>query len=327
MGAVVSNKVGVLVPSAPVGISNLQGRWSFDGGNAKDSSGKTRHGTAKRFLEPTDISNLALWLDAADTSTISESFNLVSQWNDKSGNNYHAVAQSGEEPTTGADNINGKNVLTWGQYKKMNRSTPTNANWQDVYIVSQYTGGSTFTDVPTIMSGVTSANSDNGIAGGANSGNGLWINIWTDNFYLNGTTNDGSNVVGTMSSPFLVSFSKNTATSITGYQIGADRHINGRGWKGVFAEVIAFNAKLSTADREKVEGYLYHKWGLTNNLPSSHPFKSAPPISLLLHPNTSPILRLVQAKRSILSLGMLKFLPVKQRMCSTVEMPFLYLPG
>ena len=323
----VSNKVGVFVPSAPVGIANLQGRWSFDGGNANDSSGKTRHGTAKRFLEPTDISNLALWLDAADTSTISESFNLVSQWNDKSGNNYHAVAQSGEEPTTGADNINGKNVLTWGRYIKMNRSAPTNANWQDVYIISQYTGGSTFTEVPTIIGGTTSANSDNGIQGGHYSGNGLYINTWTDNFYLNGTTNDGSNVVGTMSSPFLVSFSKNSAVSLTGYQVGADRNNDGRGWKGVFGEVIAFNAKLSTADREKVEGYLSHKWGLTNNLPSSHPFKSAPLFPLLLHPNTSPILRLVQAKRSILSMGMWKFLPVRLRMCLMEETHFLYLPG
>ena len=97
-GTVVSNKVGVFVPSAPVGVANLQGRWSFDGGNANDSSGKTRHGTAKRFLEPTDISNLALWLDAT-LLRFPTSFNLVSQWNDKSGNNYHAInAQSGEEP-------------------------------------------------------------------------------------------------------------------------------------------------------------------------------------------------------------------------------------
>ena len=26
----------------------------------------------------------------------------------------------------------------------MNHPTPTNANWQDVYMVAQYTGGSTF---------------------------------------------------------------------------------------------------------------------------------------------------------------------------------------
>ena len=41
-GTVVSNKVGVFVPSAPVGVANLQGRWNFDGGNANDSSGKNK---------------------------------------------------------------------------------------------------------------------------------------------------------------------------------------------------------------------------------------------------------------------------------------------
>ena len=172
------------------------------------------------LYQPTGMS---LWLDAADASTLSQSSNLVNKWDDKSGNNYHATAPAGEEPTTGAAQINGENVLTWGRYIKMNRSTPTSANWQDVYIVAQYTGGSTFTDVPTIIGGTTSANSDNGIQGGANSGNGLWINTWTDNFYLNGSSNNGSNVVSTMTSPFLVSFSKNSAISLTGYQIGADR--------------------------------------------------------------------------------------------------------
>ena len=57
----------------------------------------------------------------------------------------------------------------------MNRSTPTSANWQDVYMVAQYTGGSTFSDVPTIFGGTTGAGSDNGIQGGAHSGNGLWV--------------------------------------------------------------------------------------------------------------------------------------------------------
>ena len=35
-GTIVSRSVGVLVPSAPVGVANLQGRWSFDGQNAND---------------------------------------------------------------------------------------------------------------------------------------------------------------------------------------------------------------------------------------------------------------------------------------------------
>ena len=40
---------------------------------------------------PANLSSLALWLDAADSSTITESNQLVSQWSDKSGNNYHAT--------------------------------------------------------------------------------------------------------------------------------------------------------------------------------------------------------------------------------------------
>jgi hypothetical protein len=34
---------------------------------------------------------------------------------------------------------------------------------------------------------------------------------------------------------------------------------------------------LSTTDRQKLEGYLAHKWGLAANLPADHPYKSAAP--------------------------------------------------
>ena len=50
----VSRQVGILLPSAPIGVANLQGRWSFDGENANDLSGKTRHGTAKKLFSPSE---------------------------------------------------------------------------------------------------------------------------------------------------------------------------------------------------------------------------------------------------------------------------------
>ena len=37
------------------------------------------------------------------------------------------------------------------------------------------------------------------------------------------------------------------------------------------------SGSYSTSDREKVEGYLAHKWGLTANLPSGHPYKNSAP--------------------------------------------------
>jgi len=47
--------------------------------------------------------------------------------------------------------------------------------------------------------------------------------------------------------------------------------------KHAIGELLFFNYELTQADREKLEGYLAHKWGLTANLPSSHPYKSSAP--------------------------------------------------
>ena len=68
-GTVVSRSLGVLLPSAPVGVANLLGRWNFDSENANDSSGTGRHGTAKKLFSPSEVSSMKLWLDAADSST------------------------------------------------------------------------------------------------------------------------------------------------------------------------------------------------------------------------------------------------------------------
>ena len=66
-GTVVSRSLGILVPSAPVGVADLQGRWNFDGENANDSSGKNRHGTAKKLFSVTELSNMSLWVDSTDS--------------------------------------------------------------------------------------------------------------------------------------------------------------------------------------------------------------------------------------------------------------------
>lgn len=42
-------------------------------------------------------------------------------------------------------------------------------------------------------------------------------------------------------------------------------------------EFIMANSTLSQENIERVEGYLSHKWGLSGNLPSGHPYKNNPP--------------------------------------------------
>ena len=51
---------------------------------------------------------------------------------------------------------------------------------------------------------------------------------------------------------------------------------------GRLAEFIAYAAipgrsGTDLTELEKAEGYLAWKWGLVNNLPSSHPYKNSPP--------------------------------------------------
>jgi len=65
-------------------------------------------------FSPSDIADLKLWLDAADSSTITASNGLVSEWRDKSGKNNHATqADEAKKPSNGAT-INNLNVVAFG---------------------------------------------------------------------------------------------------------------------------------------------------------------------------------------------------------------------
>ena len=61
---------------------------------------------------PLDVPGLMGWFDAADESTITHSSGSVSQWNDKSGNAWHASQPTAAaQPTTGLVTLNGLNVI------------------------------------------------------------------------------------------------------------------------------------------------------------------------------------------------------------------------
>jgi hypothetical protein len=77
--------------------------------------------------------------------------------------------------------------------------------------------------------------------------------------------------------------STTTGTTNTGsisnssvFDIGASA-VGGNGVAGDIAEVLVGGATLTTEDREKIEGYLAHKYGLEGNLNSGHTYKSNSP--------------------------------------------------
>ena len=51
-------------------------------------------------------------------------------------------------------------------------------------------------------------------------------------------------------------------------------------YDGQIAEVVILNSVTDTDIRQKIEGYLAHKWGFVDKLASDHPYKTAAPVSL-----------------------------------------------
>ena len=52
----------------------------------------------------------------------------------------------------------------------------------------------------------------------------------------------------------------------------------GNTYDGEFFEVLLLDSAMATNERQKIEGYLAHKWGLTSSLPNSHPHKILPSV-------------------------------------------------
>ena len=66
--------------------------------------------------------------------------------------------------------------------------------------------------------------------------------------------------------------------------------VGGNPMTGDLAEVLVGGATLDTNERQKIEGYLAHKYGLQTNLPTDHPYYSAKPIYKVQQAFTSGLL-------------------------------------
>lgn len=96
-------------------------------------------------------------------------------------------------------------------------------------------------------------------------------------FYGDHSTN--TNVKGSIDGvPLTVSAVSGVLGNAASYRLGS-RITGGNSFDGKIAEVIVYNGVISLADRQRVEGYLAHKWGLTANLPADHPYKNIAPLN------------------------------------------------
>ena len=213
---------------------------------------------------PLTISNLALWLDASDATTITESSGLISQINDKSGNNKNATASASVRPTLVSDVLNGRSVMRFDSSDDY-LNIDSSITYRTVFVVAK-SDDTVFSGYAGIIGDFTGSSPNNGhVLNGVDATTKLASG--TSNYasaYRNGTSIPGS--TGHDFAPlnefwigaFELSSSLTNTTSAIGMVNGGARY-----WDGDIAEVIAYSTTLSTTDRALVEDYLSTKWGIT----------------------------------------------------------------
>ena len=227
----------------------------------------------------------ALWLDAADASTITESGGKVSQWDDKSGNNNHATQGTASARfSTGTRTLNGLNVLDGDGTDLMSGS------------IDYGTSGEFSVFMVAVLDNIN--NSYDGVF--ANAGSNNWQFVAASNSQFNGAINEAGRTSTTLSGgpfsgPSIYNAEFDNGVK-TGWIDGTDRgsvsggnNITGTQTyrlfsndggnnmpDGAIAEYLIVH-DVSVDTRQKIEGYLAHKWGLAGSLPQDHPYKASAP--------------------------------------------------
>jgi hypothetical protein len=254
-------------------------------------SAQLRRATTELWT-PADLDGLALWLDASDASTLQLSGSSVTNWLDKSANNNNAVQiGSANNPTVMS------NMVYFAADQRL--KVVDNASIQfstGVYSAAAIyradtiaTGGASQQTIFSKVFGVEinayrASNAMTSFAGGTANACGK---LMTDTFPVVGDVYILSTIRGTGSSNFKAAIDGDYGEAVSNTadtsRIGDDLFVGSRNprtaqrdLRGSIGELV-ISANGNANDMLKLEGYLAHKWGLTANLPSDHPYKSAPP--------------------------------------------------
>ena len=234
----------------------------------------------------------SLWLDAADSSTITLNSTTVSQWNDKSGNGRNfSQATAARQPSYQASGINAKpsvaftgsndhfmtaasvlpsgstaGSIFWVQTTEADPSTNSNNLGS---LISKDWGGSTndnhvpYTEGSIYFAGFSTTRPSVGNPS---------VSLVNPRILSHESTN-GSVAFYIDGSSFFTSASNTFSNTATTKRLGQASSK----FTGQVAELIVLSNIPTTTDRQLIEGYLAHKWGLTSSLPNNHPYKSTAP--------------------------------------------------
>lgn len=248
---------------------------------------------------PNSLTNLAVWLDASDSTTIrtgaggisqATSGDAVSVWQDKSGNNRHAnQTTAARQPIYNSTAWTGS--LPTITFDGNDDGLVVNAFTMQNYSIGLITRLSSVSNVKAYLTKRTSTANGffwflytSNLLNWDQSGSGNRISTThtptagTDYIYTLVRPTTGTNRTQHVNGTQTVSSSNNPDESNTyDLHIGNDWSSASRGLPGRISELVITTSTLSASDREKLEGYLAWKWGNTAALPGAHPYKSAPP--------------------------------------------------
>ena len=211
-----------------------------------------------------------LHLDAANTDTFQLSGNLITQWNDVSGNNYHAVAiTSGREPVY--DAIDKKVVFANDRLRFPSMADP--GDILDVFFIFDHTYLMGLFDAAPGSSGRI-GNLSLG-AWSRHGGSIITLNVPASTLCMIYVSHTASSMRYYRDGGFITSVSSGAfAWSLGNVQIGGVN--SGFEFVGSIREIVFFNRNLSDQERQLMESDLTHKWGIAGRLPSDHPYKNTP---------------------------------------------------
>lgn len=239
---------------------------------------------------PAKINDLALWLDASDDSTLWANSlatvavtngGIVARWDDKSGRGNHAIETSSNSgPTKGE----GKLIWNAATPNRMVVSYAPELHAGSAYTVwvalkhtagfriMQYGGGSGVAIDRWFFSQAASL----GVAGVFQSV-GFASGSWTASGAIFSTAI--GNIAKWTNGSLISQLATTTPQSAHAgdLTLGYRHHSPSGDFGGEMGEIILVSTAITADERQKIEGYLAHKWGLAANLPSGHPYKSAAP--------------------------------------------------
>lgn len=242
---------------------------------------------------PANLSSLQAWFDADAISGLSDG-DAMSSWSDSSGNSNGVTnSAASNKPTYETNGLDGKPVVRFynsSGFVNLNTSIYASettvvqvvavAKWNSVSNVVICDVGS-YAPLMRVLSNQVALYAING-GGSLGIGQGT---VSGGSWFVGATSIDWPNkIIGASlngNTPSTTAWN-NTATSVgplsyTHLGVGSRYLETALPFDGDIAEVVIVTNDASSATREKIEGYLAHKWGLTANLPAGHPYKLATP--------------------------------------------------